>query len=175
MRQLSLCSVLLLAVSTQYGCSPIGMAKRGLTELRGAHGCVYAITEAPAGFFGRLSGVRIGQVSNTIEPLCPPAMQRALAVALRSQAARASDDMEGDGGTCTVDVDITFNKKPGGVVALIGKGALLIGRAGVHDGNAGQVADLIVVVASKAVRTTSDEMVDEFASALIGYIRGGGG
>ena len=174
MRQLSL-GALLVVAPVHCGCGMFGMAKHGLTELRGAHGTVYAVTAAPSEFHESLSGIKIGKVRNTIEPVCPPDMRRIIEIALRDRAAEASAELEGSGGICTVDVDITFNKEPGGVLALIGKGALLIGRATVYGSDTRQVADLLVVVASKAMRTTADEMAEEFADTLIERIREGAG
>ena len=171
MRQLSLGASLLILASTQYGCSPLGMAKRGLTELRGAHGDVCAVTAAPPGFYEGLSGISIGEVRNTIEPICSSEMHRRIEAALRRKAAEASEEMDGESEPCLVDVDIVFNKEPGGAMALVGKGAVLIGRATVRGPDATPVADLLVRVASKAVRTTADEMADEFAETLVARVR----
>lgn len=171
MRQLSLGASLLVLAATQYGCSPFGMAKRGFTELRGAHGDVCAVTAAPPGFHEGLSGINIGEVGNTIEPICSPEMHRRIEAALRREAAKASEEMDGENGPCTVDVDIVFNKEPGGAMALVGKGAVLIGRAAVRGPDGTPVADLLIRVASKAVRTTADEMADEFAQTLVARVR----
>ena len=171
MRQLSLGASLLILASTQYGCSPFGMAKRGFTELRGAHGDVCAVTAAPPGFYEGLSGISIGEVRNTIEPICSPEMHRRIEAALRRKAAEASDEMDGESEPCLVDVDIVFNKEPGGAMALVGKGAVLIGRATVRGPDATPVADLLVRVASKAVRTTAEDMADEFAETLVARVR----
>ncbi len=170
MRQLSLLALLLAVLSTHSGCS---VAKRGFTELRGAHGDTYAVRDARPEFYGKLSGITVGRVSNSIAPVCPASMRAAVENALRDRAAQASEAMTGDGGACTLDVDITFNKEPGGVMALAGRGALLIGRATVRGAGAGQAADLIVVVASKAMRTSSTEMAEVFADTLIRKIRKG--
>jgi hypothetical protein len=174
MKRISLSSLMLCVVAALVGCNPVSMAKHGFTELRGAHGQVYAVREAPAGFYQSLGGVTSGRVSNTIAPVCSPAMHRTIQGALQHQAREASAEMAGGGRACTVEVDITFNKEPGGVMALIGKGALLIGRVGVLDQKADKVADLIVVVVSEAVRSTPEEVAEEFASQLIGHIKRGG-
>ena len=164
MKRISLSSLMLCVAATLLGCNPVSMAKHGFTELRGAHGKIYAVREAPAGFYQSLGGVTIGRVSNNIAPVCSPMMHRTIQSALQHHAREASAEMAGGGPPCTVEVDITFNKEPGGVLALVGKGALLIGRVGVLDPKANRVADLIVVVASEAVRSTPDEVAGEFAS-----------
>jgi len=171
----SLLVVFLAMVATQAGCSPFGLAKRGLAEIQGAQGKVFSLSEDDTAFYANMSGIRIGGVTNTIAPLCEPEMQQAVEKALGYFSEEASLGMSGSGGECTIAVDITFNAEPGGVVALIGKGALLIGRVAILDADSQQVADLIVMVSSEAVRTTSDEMAEEFAKTLIEYIGSAGG
>lgn len=150
------------------GCSPMGMASRGITEIRGAHGSVFPIVEAPQAFYDTLGRIEVGRVDNSIGPVCPPPAHQAIEAALRTFASSAVQDLKGSD-ACRVDVDITFNKRPGGVTALIGKDALLIGRAAVHDRNDQQVADLLVLITSGAVFTTTDEMAQEFAKILLGH------
>jgi hypothetical protein len=159
-------------MSTQTGCSPLSLAKGGFTELRGAQGTVHAIAEPPAGFAAGLSGIEIGKVTNTIAPVCSEQMRQLVEIALRNRAAGASQEMTGTG-VCTVDVDLTFNKEPGGVMALVGKGAMLIGRVVVRDAQGRQAADLIVVTASEAMRTTAREVAEEFADTVVKRVREG--
>ncbi len=171
MRQLSRGVLAWTTVAGLAGCSPLSLAKHGFAELRGAHGKIYAVSDAPAAFYEGLSGINIDEVRNTIEPVCSHQFAQMIEIALREEAAEASEDLVGAGGPCTVKVDISFNKEAGGATALIGKGALLIGRAAVLDTDAKQTADLLVVVASSAVRTGDQEVADEFAKTLVGYLR----
>ena len=54
------------------GCSPIGMAKQGLTELVGATGKVVPVRDVSPSFAASLGSVQMGTVSNSIAPVCPP-------------------------------------------------------------------------------------------------------
>ena len=171
MKKIPLFALAAAALVGQVGCSPIGAARRAFTELRGARGKVFTIAAAPDEFHQGLSGIRIGRVSNTIEPVCRSETKQAIEAALTTVAEEMSAELDGEKGDCTVDVDINFYKGPGGVGALIGKGALLVGRARVHDRNPEQVADFIVVVASEAVRTTEEELAGVFARVLLEHVR----
>jgi len=158
---------LLLSASA---CNPVSMATRGLTEIRGAHGRVVPVREAADGAYRRLGGVELGRVANSIAPVCPSAVQRELESSLIEKSAQASADLAGDD-TCTVEVDITFYQKPGGALAVVGQGALLVGRANLSSRQGGSFADLLVVVFSEAIRTTPAEVAEEFAELLVGHIR----
>lgn len=168
MRRACSWTLALLVVSSATGCTTV--AKRGLRELRGAHGKAVPVRDASADFYASLSSINIGEVTNSILPVCPAEMHAMVEQALRAGAEDASADLEGSGQSCTVNLDLTFNKAPGGAMALVGKGALLIGRADVREAQAESQADLLVVVSSQAVRTKEQEMADTFARTLIGYL-----
>ena len=171
MKRIALVVLLFVVAASSWGCTTV--AKRGLTELRGAHGKVVPVRDAAPGFYAGLAGIEIGEVSNTIAPVCPAAMQDLIASALQSAAVQAGEELDGTA-PCKVNVDIAFYQEPGGAMAVVGKGALLLGRAAVLDEQSNQAADLLIVVSSKAMRTTSQEMADVFAKLLIGHIRGQG-
>ena len=171
MKRISLLVVFLALVAAQAGCSPLGVAKRGLAEIQGVKGKVFSLRDTHREFYENLSGVRIGEVTNTIEPLCEPELRHAVEDALNFSAEKASRAMSGRGGVSTVMVDIAFNAQPSNFESLVGgKGALLIGRVALLDAQNMQVADWIVVVSSKAVRVTSYEMAEEFAKTLLEYL-----
>ena len=161
--------ILALALSVGGGCSPIGMAKRGLTELKGASGKVVPVREARPAFYQSLGTLRIGSVSNTIAPVCPPRMHALVETALKGRAAATAEDLVGSR-TCTAEVEIIYHQPPGGVTALVGKGALLLGRARLLDEQQELQADLLIGVFSSAVRTTEDEMATTFAKTLTDHV-----
>ena len=173
-RRVCCCLPALLVIHSLCGCSPLGMAKRGLKELRGAHGKVVPVRDAAASFYAGLSGIDVGEVTNSIHPVCSAEMHSMIETALRAEAAGAASELQGSGGACTVDLDVSFHKPPGGALALLGKGALLIGRANVRDNQNESQADLLVVVSSEAMRTGRQEMADVFAQTLIGHLCSGG-
>ena len=174
MRRAGFCTLAGVMIPSACGCSPLSLATGGFKEVRGAHGKVVPVRDAPEVFYASLSSINIGEVTNTILPVCPAEMHAMVEQALRAGAEGASADLEGSGQSCTVNLDLTFNKAPGGAMALVGKGALLIGRADVRDAQAESQADLLVVVSSQAVRTKEQEMADAFAGTLIGYLREAG-
>ena len=150
----------------------MSMAKRGYTELKGASGKVRPIRDAAPAFYQSLGQLQVGSVTNTIAPVCPESMRALIASTLQDCAADATEDLSG-ASTCTVDVDITYYQPPKGVQALIGKGAILIGRARLLDAPGETQADLLVGVFSRAVRTTESEMADSFGRTLAKHVVNG--
>jgi len=164
-------SVFILIVPLGSACSPMSMAKRGFTELKGASGKVVPIREAAPAFYQSLGSLRIESVSNTIDPVCPASMRELITSALHSAAAGATENLSGTG-VCTADVEITYHQPPKGVQALIGKGAILIGRARLLDEHRDTQADLLIGVFSRAMRTTESEMADTFGKTLADHVVG---
>ncbi len=161
--------VLAFALLPASGCSPTSLAKRGYTELKGASGKVVPVREASAGFYGSVGELRIGTVVNTIMPVCPTGVHACIMSALREHAASATEKLSGNK-VCTADVEIIYYQPPGGVMALIGKGAILLGRARLLDENRQMQADLLIGVFSRAMRTTDNEMADTFGDTLSGHV-----
>jgi hypothetical protein len=168
------CSIPVLLLLLSGGCSPFSVAKRGLTEVRGASGKVVPIREASPAFYRSIGRLEIGSVSNTIGPVCPPSMYALAGTALKESAAQASEKLPG-AGVCTAEVDIMYHQPPGGIRALIGKGAVLLGRARLLDEHRETQADLLIGVFSEAMRTTEGELAGEFGKALAEHVRKGGG
>ena len=160
---------LLPALSLGGGCSPLSMAKRGLTELKGASGKVMPIQEASQAFYRSTGVLKIGAVVNTIGPVCPPRMCALIEGELKRQAAEATEGLPGTD-VCTADVEIRYNQPPRGVQALIGKGTILLGRARLFDERREIRADLLIGVFSRAVRTTASEMAATFGKTLADHM-----
>ena len=169
MLALRYCLALLPALSLGGGCSPLSMAKRGLTELKGASGKVMPIQEASQAFYRSTGALKIGSVVNTIGPVCPASMHVLIDGELKRQAAEAAEDLPGTE-VCTAEVEITYNQPPKGVQALIGKGAILLGRARLFDEQRAMRADLLIGVFSRAVRTTESEMAAVFGKTLADHV-----
>jgi hypothetical protein len=151
------------------GCSPLSMAKHGLTEVRGASGKVVPVREATLAYYRSVGKLEIGTVTNTIAPVCPSSVQALTVAALREQAAKAKEKLPGSG-VCTAEADITFYQPPGGVSALVGKGAILLGRAKLYDEQHQLQADLLVGVFSEAVTTGEDQLTAAFGKTLIEHV-----
>ena len=134
------------------GCTTV--AKQVLSEIPGAHGDVVAVRGAPHAFYAGLSEVTVGRVTNTIAPARPPQMHGMIEQALRQRATETSVEMHG----------------PGGALALLGNGGLLIERARVLDGQAQHVTDLLVVVSSKATRTRAKEAAETFTQLTLKHL-----
>jgi hypothetical protein len=152
------------------GCSPFGMAKRGLTELRGATGKAVPIRDVSPSFAASLGSIQMGTVSNSIAPVCPPGMFTLLRGALERQTQAVSTDLSGSR-SAVIDLDVSFYNPPGGALAVAGKAGLLIGRAKVKDDAGQEQGDVLIGVSSEAVRTTREEMADVFGQTLVGYLK----
>lgn len=163
------CSVFVLMLSLGGGCSPMSMAKRGFTELKGASGKVVPVRDANHEFYRSIGTLKIGSVTNSIKPVCPLRMQSLITAALKTEAVDATNDLSGTR-ICTAEVEITYNQPPKGVQALIGKGAILLGRARLFDERQEMHADLLIGVFSKAMRTTEEEMATAFGRTLADHV-----
>ncbi len=158
--------VLLLAAG---GCSPLSVAKQGFTEVRGASGKIVPVREATAAYYQSVGKLEIGTVTNSIAPVCPSSMQALTVAALREQAAKAQEKLPGST-VCTAEADITFYQPPGGVSALVGKGAILLGRAKLYDDKHELQADLLIGVFSEAVTTGEDQLAAAFGKTLAEHV-----
>ena len=164
------CSVLMVVVLCfGGGCSPMSMAKRGYTELKGASGKVVPVRQASPGFYRSIGSLNVTEVSNSIGPVCPASAHALISAATKTHAAAAGERLSG-GEACTAEVSITYFQPPRGVGVLIGKGAILLGRTRLIDPQQQTRADLIVGVFSKAVRTTDEEMAEVFGRTLAEYV-----
>lgn len=152
------------------GCSPFGMAKRGLTELRGATGKAVPIRDVNPSFAASLGSIQMGTVSNSIAPVCPPGMFSLVRSMLEEQTRAVSTELNGDR-SAVIDLDVSFYNRPGGALAVVGKSGLLIGRARVRDDAGREQGDVLIGVSSEAVRTTREEMADVFGRTLVGYLK----
>jgi len=151
------------------GCSPLSLARRGLTEFRGASGEVVPIRECSRGFCQSVGTIEPGGLTNSIAPVCPATMVSKLHASMVEEARQVSDRLSGSD-RALVDVDVTYYHAPGGVMSVVGKAGLLIGRARVTDGDGTPQGDLLVTVSSEAVRTGQTEMADVLARTLCQYI-----
>ncbi|UCG17220.1 MAG: hypothetical protein JSV19_04155 [Phycisphaerales bacterium] len=162
--------VVVLGFFVLFSCSGcFTLAKRGLTEAQGASGKIIPVKECSASFYASLGGVKVRDMTNGIAPLCSPGMFMRIKTAVVGKASEVSQQLTGSD-HAVLDVDVTFYKEPGGVLAVAGKSGLLIGRAIVTDDAGQQRGDLLIAVASEAVRTSETEMAETFGETLIGHI-----
>jgi len=164
-----------MALQLGSGCSSVGLAVGGFKEMRGARGEIAQIREAPSSFYSSLSRIEVGQVTNSTGPICPEEMMQQVEEALRMQASETSAELNGSGASCTTDVEITGYKRPRGALALAGKEAMLMGRAKIRDSSDAVVADLQVMVFSRAMRTNQEELAGKFAKTLMDHLASGEG
>jgi hypothetical protein len=149
------------------------MAGKGFRELKGATGKIVVVRSAPSGFHQTLSGVQIASVTNTISPVCSSETMQEIKQALSKRAGEVSEDMEGGGSNCTLDVEVQFYQDAGGLASLLGKQSLLIGRAKLAAESSDASADVLVIATSKAMRTGASALADAFAQTLVDYCREG--
>jgi hypothetical protein len=162
--------VVVLGVLVLFSCSGcFTIAKRGLTEARGASGKIIPVKECSAPFYASLGGVKVREMTNGIAPVCSPGMFLKIKTAVLAKAGKVSQELTG-GNPAVLDVDVTFYKAPGGLLAVAGKSGLLIGRAIITDDAGQQHGDLLIAVASEAVRTSETEMAEAFGETLIGHL-----
>jgi len=145
------------------------MAKRGWKELRGASGDVVAIRDCSTAFCRSVGTIEAGQVNNPIAPVCTSRMVSKLQTALGEESVEASGELGGSE-RAVVDVHVTYYNPPEGVLAVVGKSGLLIVRAQVSDGGGSQQGDLLVAVATEAVRSGETDMAKECAKTICKYI-----
>jgi len=154
-----------LGLVCSVGCSSV--AKRGLAEVRGASGKVFAIQALSPATAKGASVLKIGQVR--IDGSGAADFRTALQTQLKKQLAAAIADKKitpGSGGPLTINSTVRFYSSKGGG-KLIGGMAFVIVRVEIVDKGGKVVGKADALATTKALRTGTEDLAKELGKKVI--------